>query len=308
MIKNSPTAQIKKENKKRIRFVLKVIIFSTILFSFNYFRDSIISIGVPVHFLNAIQFYLYADLLISLARLIVVYFYFKKHKLRRDVKHNFEVGINHIANILHTIVFIAAIIMLFGLNPITLITSLSIVAAAIAILSKDYISNMINGMIIMFSDELSLGDEIKIGDVKGKVIDITLTNVHIVNDDEDLIYIPNSIIFTSQILNYTKRRVRKVSFDFDLKNNLLTSIEAVEKYIIDSLEPYKSHIQPESYNLRIIKINENFTSLKFQFVLHKSAKIPEKDIRRVALRKVLSLQEFKPEEMVSTSAFRQTHD
>lgn len=307
MIKNSPTAQIQKENKKRVRFILKIAFFSAILFCFNYLGDEIIALGIPPHFIKALQFYLYADLLISFIRLIIVFFYFRKHKLKRDVKHNFEVGINHIANILHSIVFLGSALMLFNIDPINLITSLSIVAAAIAILSKDYISNMINGMIIMFSDELSLGDEIKIGDVKGKVIDITLTNVHIVNDDEDLIYIPNSIIFTSQILNYTKRRVRKVSFDFDLKNNLLTSIESVEKYIIDSLEPYKNHIQPESYNLRIIKINENYTSLKFQFILHKSAKIPEKDIRRVALRKVLSLQELKPEEMIS-STFGQSHD
>ncbi len=302
MIRNSPTAQIRKENKRRIRFVLKVVVFSAILFSFNYFRDSIISTGIPIHFLNAIRFYLYADLLISLVRLIVVYIYFRKHKLKRDVKHNFEIGINHIANIMSTLVFIGAVIMLFGLNPITLITSLSIVAAAIAILSKDYISNMINGMIITFSDDLSLGDEIKIGDVKGKVIDITLTNVHIVNDDEDLIYIPNSIIFTSQILNYTKRRVRKVSFDFDMKNSQLNDVGALEQFIKESLSPYRSSIEASSYNLRIIKINDGYTSFKFQFILLKNAVIPERDIRRVALRRVLSWteQDLKNNEREST--------
>ncbi|MBK6266881.1 mechanosensitive ion channel [Marivirga sp. S37H4] len=296
MIKSSASSHIKKENKIRIRFAIKALIFSALIFCSSYFKQEILNFGIPLHFIDAIQFYLYADLFISLIRLIAVYFYIKKHKLKRDVKYNFEVGINHIANILHTLIFIGAALLLLNINPISLITSLSIVAAAFAILSKDYISNMINGMIIMFSDELSLGDEIKIGDVKGKITDITLTNVHIVNDDEDLIYIPNSIIFTSQILNFTKRKVRKVSFDFDLKNNMITNIENIEKHIIDSLEPYQSFIQPESYNLRITKIHENFSSLKFQFILHKNAKIPEKDIRRMALRKVLTLQELKATE------------
>lgn len=292
------TTQIKKENKKRFRFILKVLLFVSFLFCINYLREDILNFGVPPHFIKAFRFYLYADLMISLIRLIVVFLYIRKHKLERGIKHNFEVGINHIANILHTFVFLGALLMLFNIDPIGLITSLSIVAAAIAILSKDYISNMINGMIIMFSDQLNIGDEIKIGEVKGKITDITLVNVHIVNDDEDLIYIPNSIMFSSQILNFTKRRVRKVSFDFDLKNSLLTNIESVEKYIIDSLEPYKSYVKHDSYNLRIIKINENFTSLKFQFVLHKNANIPERDIRRVALRKVLSLQNLNQDEKV----------
>lgn len=296
MIKNSTSVQVKKENKKRIRFIVKVLIFSSLLFCFNYFRTDILNFGIPKYLIKAFEFYLYADLLISLIRLIVVHFYIRKHKLKRGVKYNFEVGINHIANILHTFVFTGAALLLLNIDPLGLITSLSIVAAAIAILSKDYIGNMINGMIIMFSDELNLGDEIKIGDVKGKITDITLTNVHLINDDEDLIYIPNSIIFTSQILNFTKRRVRKVSFDFDLKNSQITNIESIEKKIIDSLKPYQDYIQPDSYHLRIIKINENFSSLKFQFILHKNAKIPEKDIRRMALRKVLTLNGPKPDE------------
>lgn len=196
-------------------------------------------------------------------------------------------GINHIANIIHTFVLIGAILLLFKIDPINLITSLSIVAAAIAILSKDYIANMINGMLIIFSEEVMIGDEIKIGEVKGKVSDITLVNMHIVNDDEDLIYIPNSMVFTSQIFNYTKRAIRKVSFDFDLKNELATDVAAVERHIIDVLSEYHKYIKDDSYVLRIIKINENFTSLKFQFVLHRHSEVREKDIRKAALRHVL---------------------
>ena len=147
---------------------------------------------------------------------------------------------------------------------------------------------MINGMIIMFADELTIGDEIKIGEVKGKIVDITLINMHIVNDDEDLIYIPNSIVFTSQIMNYTKRSIRKVSFDFDMKNQYLGSVAELEQYIKKSLKEYHQFIREDSYSLKIIKINENFTSLKFQFVLHKQSSVREKDIRRAALRQVLN--------------------
>ncbi|GAB3327218.1 hypothetical protein GCM10027429_00780 [Marivirga atlantica] len=275
------------EKIRRIKFVVKVLFFAAALFLLSFYRAEMIDFGIPLHFIKALSLYFYADVLISLVRLLVVFFYIRKNKSKKGIKNNFELGINHIATMLHSIILVAAILLLFEIDPIDLITSLSIVAAAIAILSKDYISNMINGMIIMFADELTIGDEIKIGDQKGKIIDITLTNVHLVNDDEDLIYIPNSIIFTSQILNYTKRSVRKVSFDFDMKNDKLEDIESLEKYIVESLSAYHKFIKDDSYNLKIIKINENFSALKFQFILHRQSGVREKDIRRMALRNVL---------------------
>ncbi|WP_340154032.1 mechanosensitive ion channel domain-containing protein [uncultured Marivirga sp.] len=287
MNKKSITPTINLERKKRIWFLAKAVLFIGGLFAIDNFKNQLIEFGIAEHYLRALRFYLYADLWISLIRLGVVYYYQRKHKLSKGVKNNFVLGIDHIANILHTFVLIGSILFLFKIDPINLITSLSIVAAAIAILSKDYIANMINGMIIMFSEEVMIGDEIKIGEVKGKVSDITLVNMHIVNDDEDLIYIPNSMVLTSQIFNYTKRAIRKVSFDFDLKNELTTDVEAVEAHIIKVLKEYHKYIKHDSYVLRIIKINENFTSLKFQFVLHRHSEVREKDIRKAALRQVL---------------------
>ncbi|MGJ3236516.1 mechanosensitive ion channel family protein [Marivirga sp.] len=287
MNRKSITPTINLERKKRIWFLVKAVIFIAALFAIDNFRSQILEFGIPEHYLKALRLYLYADLWISFIRLAVVFYYQQKHKLSKGVKSNFILGINHIANILHTFVLIGAILLLFKIDPINLITSLSIVAAAIAILSKDYIANMINGMLIIFSEEVMIGDEIKIGEVKGKVVDMTLVNMHIVNDDEDLIYIPNSMVFTSQIFNYTKRAIRKVSFDFDLKNELATDVATVERHIIDVLSEYHKYIKDDSYVLRIIKINENFTSLKFQFVLHRHSEVREKDIRKAALRHVL---------------------
>jgi len=287
MNRKSVNPASKLEYKRRIKFLVKAIIFIAALFAINTYHAEILKYGIGENYVKAARFYLYADLWVSFIRLGVVFYYKKKHKLSRGTKNNFVLGIDHIANILHTFILIGTILMLFNIDPIALVTSLSIVAAAIAILSKDYIANMINGMLIMFNGEVMIGDEIKIGEVKGKVTDITLVNLHITNDDEDLIYIPNSLVFTSQIYNYTKRAIRKVSFDFDLKNELITDVSAVEKYIIEALSDYQQYIKDDSYMLRIIKINENFTSLKFQFVLHRHPAVREKDIRKVALRKVL---------------------
>lgn len=87
-----------------------------------------------------------------------------------------------------------------------LFTSLSIVFAGIAILTKDYITNMVNGMIITFSGQLSIGDNVRLGKQRGKIVDITLQNIHMLNDDDDMIYIPNNLLLSSEVVNYTRRR------------------------------------------------------------------------------------------------------
>ncbi|MCU0440754.1 MAG: mechanosensitive ion channel family protein, partial [Raineya sp.] len=73
-----------------------------------------------------------------------------------------------------------------------------------------YVTNMINGLIIMFSDRLSLGDHIKVLDQEGKILDITLINIIIQNEDNDMVLIPNSVIFTSLIVNQSKQNIKKL--------------------------------------------------------------------------------------------------
>ena len=75
------------------------------------------------------------------------------------------------------------------------------IAAALVLITKDYISNLINGMYLTFNRIINIGDQVQIGSLKGKILDITLTNVHLLNDDDDIIYIPNNNVFSTEIIN-----------------------------------------------------------------------------------------------------------
>ena len=69
-------------------------------------------------------------------------------------------------NLTYLIMFGYAVLSIFslmGMPPARMFTSLSIVAAAIAILSKDFIADVISGMIISFSSEISIDDYVKFG-------------------------------------------------------------------------------------------------------------------------------------------------
>jgi hypothetical protein len=106
MNKKSVIPTINQERKKRVWFLVKAVLFIAALFAIDNFNKQMIEIGIAEHYLKAIRFYLYADLWISFIRLGVVFYYQRKHKLLKGVKSNFILGINHIANILHTFILI----------------------------------------------------------------------------------------------------------------------------------------------------------------------------------------------------------
>ncbi len=202
---------------------------------------------------------------------------------------NFLLGINHIYNLLVILGIFFTILAFFRVDVKQLFTSLSIIAAALAIIFKDYISNMLNGMIITFSDHLSLGDYVKIGEHKGKIIDINLLNVHLLNDDDDLIFIPNSNVLATSILNYTKRETKKNSVDFAANLKQLTSVSGLEQDLIAAMGDLQDQVLSDSYNLKIVDLEKDYVQMKFQYILKDQDKQIEKEIKRRVLRKVVDL-------------------
>lgn len=55
----------------------------------------------------------------------------------------------------------------------------------------------------MMSDCLALGDYVKIGAQEGKVTDITLSDVHLENQEGYNISVPNNTVFAADIINYS---------------------------------------------------------------------------------------------------------
>jgi len=244
--------------------------------------------SIPPNFIDAVLLFVSAHLIIDFLRISLIGLYNQRHGLPRGKKSNFALGIQQIATIATFMALVIAVLSIFNIHIREVLTAISIVAAAIAILSKDYVSNMINGMIIMFSDDLSLNDYIKIGNQKGRVVDITLLSMHLMNEDDDLVFIPNSKVLTEEIINYTKRPVKKVSIDFEVSYAYLSKVEELEDYLITVLSPYSEEIIDGSFNLKVVSTQKDSALFKFQYILKGEAdKRLEMEIRKLTIRKVI---------------------
>jgi small-conductance mechanosensitive channel len=215
-------------------------------------------------------------------------FYRKQKKIPRGSADNVLRGLENIYYILFTGAVIMTVLGFWGIDYSRLFTSLSIVAAAIAILAKDFIAEIISGIIISFSREVHIGDYLKIGDYKGKITDINFTKIALLNDDDDVIFIPNSTVFSSEIINYTKKGIRRVNIEFEVNIQHLKTIEAFEADLIETLADYHQHIEKNSFALKTVKIKKDSLDLKFQYVLHRIDRDLERKIRRRTVRRIVN--------------------
>jgi small-conductance mechanosensitive channel len=245
-----------------------------------------------VKFLNVLNILLsFCILILGLHMLAVVgtSVYRRRNNIPKDKPNNVILGIQNLYILLTTAVFIITILSFFGIDIKSLFTGLTIVAAAIAIITKDYIANIISGIAISFSDELSIDDYVKIGEHKGKVTDISISRISLLNDDDDIIFIPNDKVFTSEIINFTKKGIRRVNIEFELAlTSLNEKIEDLEADLVECLKDYSDNIEPGSYKLKIVEILKDSLKLKFQYSLKQINRELEREIRRKTVRRVVN--------------------
>jgi len=226
-------------------------------------------------------------LITDIVHQIVVLFYRSELVGKRD---NFLYGIGHIKTVLYALYAGLLLLAVLNISLEKALTTLSLLAAAIVLIAKDYISNFINGMYMTFARVVNIGDEVSIGLHKGKIQDITLSSVHLLNEDDDLIYIPNSVVFSSDIVNYTRREIKKTSLDFEIDVLAVHDVVAFESEIIEGMKEFHSNIKPDSYNLKVVLVTSEHIKFKFQFlVIEGTDKELERLIKRRTIRHIVKL-------------------
>jgi small-conductance mechanosensitive channel len=238
----------------------------------------------------SLNVFLSANIFISGLRIILISWYQRRSTFfHTSARGSFVLGINRIASVLNAIVIFFSLMMAFKIDPKDFLTSITIVAAAIALIFKDYITNMISGLIIMFSDQLTLGDYIRIGEYEGQIIDITLVNIVINNDDDDIVMIPNNFVFTTNIVNQSFQNSRKVSVEFELALNHTTDREELKRRLGQLLDKHSNEVLENSMKLKVLSVQKDVAKYKIQFTLTNHGKTQSQFIKNIVLNEVLKI-------------------
>jgi small-conductance mechanosensitive channel len=205
-------------------------------------------------------------------------------------KDNFTIGINHISKIIYGVLMTAIVMSLLNISIKEALTTLSLLAAALVVMTKDYIANVINGMYITFTKLVNIGDQVAIGNSRGKILDITLTNVHLLSEDDDIIYIPNNKVFSEEIINYTRRELKKSYIDFQINPYVISDISELEKILWNEISLFQVEIIGGSFSVKTVLIKVDAVDCKVHYVL-KDPLNREVDIqiKRILKRKIVTL-------------------
>ncbi|MEW4447928.1 mechanosensitive ion channel family protein [Qipengyuania sp. JC766] len=154
-------------------------------------------------------------------------------------------------NLLETIVrlaiwifglMVAAIVVMPGLTPASLIAGLGIGAVAIGFAFQDIFENFLAGVLIMIREKMRIGDVIECEGIVGKVEHITLRETHVRKLSGEVTLVPNSMLFKNPVEILTDDPMRRhevvagVSYDTDLDHAadvIRKAVEGVEGVEVD---------------------------------------------------------------------------
>lgn len=115
-----------------------------------------------------------------------------------------------------------------------------------------------------------------------------MLKIKILNDDDDLVIMPNFKVYFNEIINYTRRDARIMSIDFQVGLKNVISIEELEKDLIGTLDSFSEYIMSKSYNLKVVEMKSDYLEMKFQYKLKNIDSHLQREIRKKTMREVFN--------------------
>ena len=267
----------------KYEFYSQIFIFVVLGFLLFFSPRRWIEYGMLPGILEIFFFYIVILLFASLFSSVIITGYKRKNKLPFDYADTATMGVKRLSFLLGNIAFVFVFLYLIGVEIKSFLTTISIFSVAFVLIFKEYIANIINGMILMFSRNLKLKEYIKVGEYKGRVNDITFLNVEMRTDDGDVVYIPNSILLSKELTNFSKSTIKRIRYEFKTPLSYAGKIEELLTFISFGLcREFEVYINPENVVLKVQSLSNEDISLLLEITTTKYNFKIEEQIKRVA--------------------------
>lgn len=194
----------------------------------------------------------------------------KKAKSKK-MKHNAIVFTNLFSYLIIFLIIFFAVLSTTGITNVGITAGL--LTAALGWALQRPITGIAAWLMVIITEPFEIGDRIIIGNVKGDVVNITLTHIHLsefggtASGEEPsgrIILVPNSIIFEQNIINYTSKDefvLDEIVFTITYDSNVdvareiaIKSAERVTKNIIEKVPSHPAvriNFQPSGIDVRL---------------------------------------------------------
>ncbi len=175
------------------------------------------------------------------------------------------------------IIYIIGILMVlrfvFNESIGNLVTSLSIVGAAIALSTRESLENIIASFIIFFDKPFTIGDLVKVNGFTGTIEKIGLRSTRIRTQEKTYISVPNKQMVDSIVDNISLRSERKIEMDLQL------SVQTTATSIADFANHMRTVLSTENgvntYNVFVAESGKQFHTLHIDCLVSIQIEISE---------------------------------
>jgi small conductance mechanosensitive channel len=137
---------------------------------------------------------------------------------------------------------------IFGFEISSILALIGALAFAVGLALQGSLGHFASGILLLILKPYRVGDEIKIGDVEGYVDEIQVFNTILRTRDNRHIIVPNGVVTSGNIVNYTSLGQRRVDMMFVVDEpNKVSTVLSVLKDAADSCPDVLKNPPPEIY-------------------------------------------------------------
>ena len=162
--------------------------------------------------------------------------------------------------------FLLAMVVIdtLGVSVTSLLAAFSVVGLAASLAVQDSLSNLASGIMLLVTKPFKIGDYVEIDDVSGTVKMISLIHTRITTIDNKMIYVPNSKIIATKIVNYTQQEKRRVDLEISasysasaarietVRQSLLEAVSAVGLFSDTPAPPFAAVLSFDESSIRYV--------------------------------------------------------
>lgn len=155
--------------------------------------------------------------------------------------------------ILYTIVIVIAL-SIINVPMQSIIAVIGAAGLAIGLALQNSLSNLAGGFIILFSQPFKSGDYIETKDAAGTVESISILYTRLITPDNKTVYIPNGVVSSGMLINYTKKDTRRIDVDIVIPQD--NDVKKVETLLLDLIASHDMALKEPAPMVRLGNIGE----------------------------------------------------
>lgn len=158
-------------------------------------------------------------------------------------------------NIFHAILYfflVYSILEIIGIPVGTLVASAGVIGLALSLGAQGFVSDIVNGFMILLEKQLDVGDVVTIGDVSGTVEDVNLKTTKLKDFDGTVHFIPNRVI--EVISNQSRADMRVLILLRLYPSTNLDKVREVMEQVNAELIPNQTDITAEPTGVSFVPV------------------------------------------------------